>query len=147
MTTPSSPSPNAGQLELLWRRLKNNAAPAQGGADARRVQPADRGQPMPLSFPQQRLWFMDQLDHAAGQAYHMPLALRLTGPLDSSALQAALDAFVARHESLRTTFVAHEGATVQCIAAPGNGLDLRERDLSALTEDERATQLTTICAE
>ncbi|MCD0252397.1 hypothetical protein JWH16_00565, partial [Xanthomonas campestris pv. campestris] len=43
--------------------------------------PADRSVPLPLSWAQQRLWFLDQLDQAAGGAYHMPVALRLRGAL------------------------------------------------------------------
>ncbi|WP_040072074.1 condensation domain-containing protein, partial [Pseudomonas batumici] len=77
-----------------------------------RVQPIEavsRDQDLPLSLAQQRLWFLDQLDHAASVAYHMPAALRLRGRLDRHALQRALDRIVARHESLRTTFERHEG--------------------------------------
>ncbi|MCD0252311.1 hypothetical protein JWH16_00020, partial [Xanthomonas campestris pv. campestris] len=60
---------------------------------------------LPLSWAQQRLWFLDQLDQAAGGAYHMPVALRLRGALDVPALRAALLRIVERHENLRTCFV------------------------------------------
>ncbi|WP_147461613.1 phosphopantetheine-binding protein, partial [Pseudomonas syringae] len=50
----------------------------------------DRDLPLPLSWAQQRLWFLDQLDRAAGAAYHIPAGLRLRGRLDSEALQATL---------------------------------------------------------
>ncbi|MCD0244283.1 hypothetical protein JWH11_00160, partial [Xanthomonas melonis] len=62
------------------------------------VVPADRSAALPLSWAQQRLWFLDQLDPAAGLAYHIPAALRLQGTLDVAALQATLDRIVARHE-------------------------------------------------
>ncbi len=65
---------------------------------------ANRAARLPLSFSQQRLWFLDHLDHAAGAAYHLPLALSLKGTLDKTALQATLDRLVARHETLRTRF-------------------------------------------
>ena len=98
---------------------------------------ADRSVPLAPSFAQQRLWFLDQLDHAAGAAYHMPVALRLQGKLDQPALKAALDRIVARHESLRTTLADVDGQTVQVIAAPDAGFALCERDLSALSGHER----------
>jgi amino acid adenylation domain-containing protein len=69
----------------------------------------------PLSSAQQRLWFIDRAE-GGGAAYHIPLALRLSGSLNRDALQAALDALVARHEVLRTTFRLVDGAPVQVIA-------------------------------
>ncbi|MBX9857267.1 MAG: amino acid adenylation domain-containing protein, partial [Gemmatimonadaceae bacterium] len=73
---------------------------------------------LPLSYPQQRLWFLDRFQSGSTE-YHMPLALRLTGPLDVAALQAAFDTLVARHEILRTTFEEVDGVAVQRIAPPG----------------------------
>src|ERR1700734_2035806 len=58
----------------------------------------------PASLGQRRLWFLDQLDHAAGAAYHLASGWRLQGRLDTLALRAALDAIVARHSVLRTSF-------------------------------------------
>ncbi|KTF29488.1 condensation domain-containing protein, partial [Xanthomonas translucens] len=60
------------------------------------IVPADRGQPLPLSFAQQRLWFLAQLDAQADLAYLMPNGLRLHGKLDRHALRQALDRIVAR---------------------------------------------------
>ncbi|HEU4325811.1 MAG TPA: amino acid adenylation domain-containing protein [Roseiflexaceae bacterium] len=79
---------------------------------------APRGGPLPLSFAQQRLWFLDQLDPAAGAAYHIPLALLLSGPLDLAALERALAAVVERHEALRTVFAEADGQPVQLILPP-----------------------------
>ncbi|MYM84903.1 amino acid adenylation domain-containing protein [Duganella sp. FT50W] len=101
------------------------------------IVPADRTAPLPLSWAQQRLWFLDQLDHAAGAAYHIPAALRLRGRLDKAALQATLDRIVARHESLRTCFVAQDGEPVQVIAPADCGFVLTGHDLSDLRGHEQ----------
>jgi amino acid adenylation domain-containing protein len=90
---------------------------------------ADRGAPLRLSFAQQRLWFLNQLDPAAGRAYHIPVAYRLTGALQRPALAAALDHLVQRHEILRTTFASVDGVPQLAIAAPGVPFALREHQL------------------
>jgi hypothetical protein len=74
-----------------------------------------RNETLPLSFAQQRLWFMNQLG-VSGGLYNMAVALRLAGHLDMSALQATLCALVQRHEVLRTTFVLESGEPRQRIA-------------------------------
>ncbi|UZE84263.1 non-ribosomal peptide synthetase [Pseudomonas viciae] len=102
---------------------------------------ANRSGRLPLSFAQQRLWFLDHLDHAAGAAYHLPLALRLKGSLDKSALQATLDRLVARHETLRTRFELVDGEPVQKIAPTDHGFQLDQQDLRTLALDERKARL------
>src|SRR5262249_44294287 len=89
---------------------------------------ARRDGALPLSFAQQRLWFLSQLEGASG-AYHMPLGLRLRGVLDGEALRRALDRIVARHEALRATFGQQEGRPVQRIGAAETGFALQEHDL------------------
>src|SRR5436190_19185371 len=69
-------------------------------------QPRDRD--LPLSFAQQRLWFLDQLEPGSAQ-YNIPNALQLTGSLNVAALEQALNAVIQRHETLRTTFETVEG--------------------------------------
>ncbi|MGX4730439.1 condensation domain-containing protein, partial [Pseudomonas corrugata] len=96
-----------------------------------------REQPLPLSLAQQRLWFLDQLDHAASVAYHMPAALHLGGSLDRNALQRALDRIVARHESLRTTFERQDGEVRQRFAPADIGFSLVEHDLQTLAPEAR----------
>src|ERR671929_1545371 len=68
----------------------------------------------PLSFAQQRLWFLHQLEGTSGE-YHVPEAFVLRGDLDRDALRRALDALVARHESLRTRFPTVDGEPVQVV--------------------------------
>jgi amino acid adenylation domain-containing protein len=82
------------------------------------IEPADRAQPLALSAAQQRLWFVQQLE-GMGAAYNIQDALRLNGPLERSALEAALEGVVARHEILRTTFHSVDGEPVQVIAPHG----------------------------
>ena len=79
------------------------------------ITPAERGGPLPLSFAQQRLWFLAQI--GASEAYHVYYGWRVKGQLDRSALRRALDRIVARHEALRTTFIVIEGQPIQRIAA------------------------------
>ncbi|MEF9386894.1 non-ribosomal peptide synthase/polyketide synthase [Ralstonia solanacearum species complex bacterium KE056] len=91
---------------------------------------ADRSEPLPLSFAQQRLWFLAQME-GGSEAYHIPVGLRLKGELDEDALRRALDRIVARHEALRTRFEVQEGQAVQRVAPADVGLTLDWVDLSA----------------
>ncbi|WP_151772315.1 non-ribosomal peptide synthase/polyketide synthase [Streptomyces abyssomicinicus] len=103
--------------EALRRRLAGRAAtPA---TTARQDIPhADRTRPLPLSFAQRRLWFLDRL-RPGDARYNSAVALRLTGPLDHGALSRALDLVVARHEALRTTFdEGEDGHPAQRVHAP-----------------------------
>src|SRR5437016_7459529 len=95
---------------------------------------AERGEQAPLSFAQQRLWFMAQME-GVSEAYHMPMGLRLSGELNRDALKRALDRIVWRHEALRTSFAHVGGHPVQRIAVPDSGFELQEHDLSGHKEE------------
>ncbi|MER5584482.1 amino acid adenylation domain-containing protein [Streptomyces asoensis] len=92
------------------------------------VRPAGRDRPLPLSFGQQRMWFLDQLEPGTHE-YVVPLALRLTGPLDTAALRHALDALSARHEILRTRYRSEGGEPVQ-VVDPAGTVDFTLTDLT-----------------
>ncbi|HET8844797.1 MAG TPA: condensation domain-containing protein, partial [Ktedonobacteraceae bacterium] len=79
------------------------------------LRPQSRGQEIPLSFGQQRLWFLDQLEPGS-LTYQIPLVVRLHGALARGALRQALAMVVARHEILRTSFPSRQGRAVQQIA-------------------------------
>ena len=97
------------QLGLLQTRIEQSAsASSSAGSIPRR---RDKG-PCALSFAQERLWFLDQFDPGS-PVYNISRALHIEGPLDSSALQRALDGIVTRHESLRTVFRSVDGTPVQ----------------------------------
>ena len=78
------------------------------------VQRVSRDGELPLSFAQQRLWFLNQLETGQSEfnistSYNMPAALRIKGDLNTNALRKAFQALVARHESLRTSFLIDDG--------------------------------------
>jgi amino acid adenylation domain-containing protein len=98
-----------------------------------------REERIPLSYAQQRLWFIDQLE-PGNPAYNLPLSVRLTGPLDITALEQSLSEVLRRHEALRTHFVELEGQPVQCIDDPVP-LRLFVEDLSDMPADEREEEL------
>jgi amino acid adenylation domain-containing protein len=109
------------------------------------VVPIERTGALPLSFAQERLWFIDRLDPGSA-VYNVPVAWRLGGSLDEAALERALGEIVRRHESLRTVFREVDGAPVQVIA-PFGGFALPMEDLSGLSEADREAALGRLAAE
>ena len=96
----------ANKAELLQLLASGAGTPA--------LTPLDRNRNFPLSYGQQRLWFLDELEPGTA-IYNMPFAVEATGHLDRAALQKALDKLISRHEILRTVFVAADREPTQQI--------------------------------
>ncbi|MCF5295530.1 hypothetical protein GIW18_28115, partial [Pseudomonas syringae] len=114
--------PQLEALACVVAQAQNNTLPqiVQTSREAR----------LPLSFAQQRLWFLAQMEGASA-AYHIPAGLRIGGALGAAALQRALNRIVARHEVLRTTFVQTGDQAVElCIHTEETGCPLRKYDLT-----------------
>ncbi|WP_253491620.1 non-ribosomal peptide synthetase [Pseudomonas sp. S3E17] len=99
----------------------------------------DRSLPVPLSYSQQRMWFLWQMEPDS-PAYNVGGMARLRGVLDVGRFEAALQALVMRHETLRTTFPSVDGVAYQKVSAQ-TGLRMDWQDMSALNEGEREQRL------
>jgi amino acid adenylation domain-containing protein len=100
---------------------------------------------LPLSFAQQRLWFLEQLEPGL-PTYHIPLAMRLEGTLDASALEHSIQELVRRHESLRTTFRPTGTEAVQVIHSNAS-LSLPLVDLSTLPQSQQEGEVRRLAEE
>ncbi|HYP40298.1 MAG TPA: SDR family NAD(P)-dependent oxidoreductase, partial [Chloroflexia bacterium] len=119
----------AASIEALKAEERTAAPP---------ILPAPRDGHLPLSYPQQQQWFLDQL--ALGNPiYNVPVALRITGSIDAAVLERVLSEIVRRHEVLRTTFSVADGQPVQVIA-PALALDLPTIDLRHAPAASRETE-------
>jgi amino acid adenylation domain-containing protein len=145
-------APTVAALARLAERARATAGSAAGSAVApapplvRRERPAAS----PLSFGQERLWFLEQLE-PGGVAYLMPLAIRFRGRLDPAALASSLSLLVSRHESLRTTFTlsgsaGEEGRPVQ-VVTPARPVELPRLDLFALSPARKEAELLRLARE
>lgn len=117
-------------IALLSRNDRQQAPP---------MAPVPRGKPLPLSFAQQRLWLVDQLE-PGNSAYNMTSALRLIGRLDVDALNRSFNEVIRRHEALRTTFDTIDGKPVQVIHRLSE-MVLRIVDLGDWAESEREEEV------
>jgi amino acid adenylation domain-containing protein len=106
---------------------------------------AHRGGALPLSFSQQRLWFLDQLEPGS-PFYNSPVAVRLSGELNVGALERTLSEIVGRHEILRTTFQTRDGEPAQVVGEPYE-VRLPVEDLGALPEQEREEEMRRLVTE
>ena len=120
---------SAAKRALLEKRLAGRVS------DEQTIKAGARNGPVRLSFAQQRLWFLDQLEPGL-VAYNVPAAVRLVGKLDVAVLNWTLNEIVRRHESLRTTFDSVSGQPVQ-IVAPTLDLSISVIDLIDLPDETR----------
>ncbi len=121
------------QRALLESRLGRRPSPVAG------IEAGPRGSGLyPLSFSQQRLWFIDQMNRAESLTYHISHAIRLLGTLRVPALRQALAEVIGRHESLRTTLAERGGVPFQAVAATWRE-DLPLVDLAGLPGPVRET--------
>jgi amino acid adenylation domain-containing protein len=121
------------------------ALTANDGIEEPPIEAVVRGGEMPVSFAQQRLWFLDQLDPGSA-AYNIPAALRFRGRLDLPALSSSLSEIVRRHEVLRTTFSVKDDLPVQVIS-PTAPVTLPVADLCLLGEQQREEEARRLAAE
>ena len=96
--------------------------------------------PAPLSYAQQRLWFLDQLD-PHNVAYNVPIAWRLTGPLAIDVVRSSLAEIIRRHDILRTTFIADSGLPLQVVSPTCPSVQMQITDLRALPKAEREVEI------
>ena len=111
-----------------------------GSADAMAIPRSAPDEPPLLSFSQQRLWFLEQIQQQASAAFNLFSAMRLTGKLDRASLQTSFDEVVRRHESLRATFRSVDGLPVPVFAEPGE-VRIGLTDLRRLPPQEREKRL------
>ncbi|MGP3933653.1 non-ribosomal peptide synthetase [Nonomuraea sp. KM88] len=111
-TPPNGPSSADLRSALLARRLRG------GRSRTTTIPPCPDDVPIPLSYGQRRLWFLDRLQ-PGGVEYTVPLMLRLEGPLDHDVLRRALEEIVARHETLRTRYAGGQEGPHQIVDPPG----------------------------
>ena len=113
-----------GLMAFVAQMSKSADAPK-----AKKIEPAPRDQPLPLSFAQERFWFLSQLEEDSS-AYNIVFPMRLRGPLDGDALERSLAEIIERHETLRTTVTTVDDRAVQEIT-PYTRFELPRVDLSA----------------
>lgn len=122
-------------IEALARLIEDKQnVPSEVSA----ILPIDRSERLPLSFAQERLWFLEQFNSNSA-AYNVPIALRMTGRLNVEALKQSFNEIMSRHEVLRTSFTAVDGQPEQVIAAKLE-MPFTLLDLSQMQTDEAESQ-------
>jgi alpha-ketoglutarate-dependent taurine dioxygenase len=127
----------AGEIEMLKRQVCDQVLP--------KIVRVQRTQAMPLSYGQQRLWFLDQLEPGSSQ-YNSWRAIRVNGTLDEDALDRAIKEIVLRHEILRTRYVAQNGVAVQEVSYDQE-IEIEKVDLSREEEQLRESKAREIARE
>ena len=133
---PSSLKLSAAKRALLEALLRDENLSLDA---AQRISPRNRSEPAPLSFAQEGLWFLHQLDRT-GSTYNVPLTFVLKGRLEVEALEWGLNQVIQRHEILRTTVGVIAGQACQVIA-PELAVSIRRIDLRFLPESQRQPEM------
>ena len=129
-------------------QLSQKVEEARGAINTLQTMPierASRDEELPLSFAQQRLWFLDRLEPDTS-VYNLPTAIRLEGGLDVAAMQQSFNQIMRRHEVLRTRFAEVEGRPVQVIHTSYD-LSLPVIDLSTIAENAREAEMRRLAEE
>ncbi|HEX5706332.1 MAG TPA: amino acid adenylation domain-containing protein, partial [Pyrinomonadaceae bacterium] len=135
-------SPTIAEMSVA---LAEELGARESEPQAATIERVARGGALPLSFSQQRLWFLDQFEPGLA-VYNIPMAVRLRGRLDLPALEQTVNEIVRRHEALRTTFAVAGGEPTQVIAQ-SLSLPLPVVDLTELAEEARASEVERLSAE
>ncbi len=120
-------------IETFSRAIETSSQDKQA-VELLPIQVSDRASSIPLSFSQQRLWFLEQLE-GANSSYTMAGALQLTGSLNLEALENSINAIINRHEILRTTFTTQDGQPIQVINNDRSESSLKIKVLSVNSDD------------
>lgn len=134
-------APTIAELAAEIKDLRGGV-PSTGVSALRRVD-RKRIDHLPLSFAQQRLWFLEQMEGEL-TAYNIPFAWRLHGPLDAEALRQSLETIVQRHEALRTRFAVHNGEPVQLVGTLDR-FELPVEELNALASTHQDEEIERRC--
>ena len=127
-------APTVAEFARQIRTLQQGDAHGQEEAAARLIPPAPRDRELPLSFAQQRLWFLHQLE-GPSSTYNIPLVLELAGPLDLEALNRAFSEIIRRHEVLRSRLLLRGDEPIQLVS-PAGVVTLPVVDLRESTDPE-----------
>ncbi|MBD3561559.1 TauD/TfdA family dioxygenase, partial [Planktothrix sp. FACHB-1355] len=127
----------AAQIETAMKAVKGEGKHKKL-AEVPPIKPVSRNVELPLSFAQERLWFIDQLE-PGNYAYNIPAAVRIVGELNLTALAKSLSEVVKRHETLRTTFTTANDRPIQVIDAIGN-FQLSVLDFTTMENPESSSK-------
>ncbi|MEH2267248.1 MAG: amino acid adenylation domain-containing protein [Nostoc sp.] len=130
----------ASLAEIIETELQQNSE-----LQTQRIVPATRNQNLPLSFAQQRLWFLEQF-LPDNPLYNLPQTFHLVGQVNLSALEQSVNEIIRRHEVLRTTFTFLDGQPVQIIA-PTVTVPLHRIDLRSLSDSQKDTEIKRLTIE
>jgi amino acid adenylation domain-containing protein len=132
-TNPTLSNISEAKRNLLEKYLRGEIQ--QGPTSPRTIEPRPPGSPVQLSFSQERLWFLDQLNPNSA-VFNVPLAVRLTDAIDPDALKRSINEIVRRHDVLRTTF-STVGGRPELVITPKLNVDLTLVDLTLYPESAR----------